>query len=280
MPINRSRKDRFGKYFGFLFPRIAIASAVLIPAFAPLHAQLESSPQPAFVASIKPNKGDRGEYSTTPGRVLARNVTARFLVAIAYGLQPFQISGGPGWVDSDRFDVEAKLEDPKSDSGQEGLMMKSLLANRFKLVLHEDAGESSIYALVVGRTGLKIRASADQTPGGGMSPLGTMRIGATSLVGTGVPLGLFASLLGTRLGQTVVDQTNLAGRYDIDLKWTPDVPEPSSVNTEPGAAEPRPDAAGPSIFTAVQEQLGLKLRQTKGSSGMLVIDHMERPDTD
>jgi len=242
-----------------------------------LQAQVESSTQLSFVASIKPSNGDPGGFWTTPGRVLARNVTAKFLVAIAYGLQPFQISGGPGWVDSDRFDVEARLEDAKSNSGQEGLMMQSLLANRFKLVLHKDAGESSVYALVVGENGLKIRASADQTPGAGMSPLGTMRIGATSLVGTGVPLGLFASLLGTRLGQTVVDQTNLAGRYDIDLRWSPDAAEVPSAGAEPGEALSQPDTSGPSIFTAIQEQLGLKLQRTKGASGFLVIDHMEKP---
>lgn len=245
--------------------------------FAPLPAQVESNNQLAFVASIKPNNGDPGQYLTTPGRVIARNVTARFLVAVAYGLQPFQISGGPGWVDSDRFDVEARLEDAKTNSGQEGLMMKALLANRFKLVLHKDAGESSVYALVVGGNGLKIKASADQTPGTGMSPLGTMRIGATGLVGTGVPLGLLASLLGTRLGQTVVDRTNVAGRYDIDLRWTPDTAMVPSASAEPGEALPPPDTSGPSIFTAIQEQLRLKLQPTRGASGFLVIDQMEKP---
>jgi uncharacterized protein (TIGR03435 family) len=259
---------------------MAVIAVGITSLMTPLLAQVESYAQPAYVASIKPNNGAPGEYSTTPGRVVARNVTAKFLVAIAYGLQPFQISGGPGWVDSDRFDVEARLEDAKSNSGQEGLMMKSLLANRFKLVLHKDAQQSSVYALVVGGKGPKIKASADQTPGAGMSPLGSMRVGATSLVGMGVPLGLFASLLGTRLGQTVIDQTNLPGRYDIDLRWTPDTTEPPpSANVDPKDVLRQPDTSGPSVFTAIQEQLGLKLQLTKGFSGFLIIDHLERPDT-
>ena len=98
-----------------------------------------------------------------------------------------------------------------------------------------------------------------------MSPLGSMSIGASSMVGTGVPLGLFASLIGTKLGRTVIDRTHLAGHYDIALRWTPD------------AVDPDPDASGPSIFTAVQEQLGLKLQATKRSAGFLIIDRIEKP---
>ena len=94
------------------------------------------------------------------------------------------------------------------------------------------------------------------------------------LVGTGIPMGLVASLLGTRLSRTVIDRTNLGGRYAIDLRWAP---EPGELPSDPGATSPTPDLSSPSIFTAVQEQLGLKLISTKGPSGFLVIDRIEKP---
>ena len=138
-------------------------------------------------------------------------------------------------------------------------MIRALLAERFALVLHPETRESAVYALVLAGSGTKMKLSADQSRSGGMN------VGAASLVGTGVPAGLLASLLGTKLGRTVLDQTNLAGRYDVDLRWTPD------------AVDPEPDGAGLSVFTAVQEQLGLKLRATKGPTGFLVIDKIGKP---
>jgi uncharacterized protein (TIGR03435 family) len=254
--------------------RVAIALTG-ITLVAPLVAQVESAAPLPYVVSVKPgNASDPGGFWITPGRFLARNVTARFLVAIAYGVQNFQVSGGPGWVDNDHFDVEARLDDAMARQGQEGPMMKSLLADRFHLVLHKETRESSVYALNPGGNGLKIRPSSDQTPGPGMSPLGSMKVGAGSLVGTGVPLELFASLLGTRLGRTVIDQTNLAGRYDIDLAWTPDVGEIPSASAD---ILPQSDSSGPSIFTAIQQQLGLKLQSTRRPAAFLVIDRMEKP---
>jgi uncharacterized protein (TIGR03435 family) len=212
--------------------------------------------QAPYVASIKRASGEPGGFHITPGRFVARGVTARFLVAIAYGLQPYQIIGGPAWIDSERFDVEARLDD-EADMGQEGSMIKALLADRFRFLMHKDTSNASIYALVVGVNGSKIKSSADQ------SKVGSMNFGSASLVGTGVPLELFASLVGSRLGRTVIDRTNLVGRYDIDLNWT--------------SEREAPDVPGPSIFTAIQEQLGLKLQSAKGPSGFLVIDRMERP---
>jgi uncharacterized protein (TIGR03435 family) len=243
---------------------VAVAALTL---FAQVLAQ-KPAMTPDFVGSIrKSTSADPPAFRITQGRFSAQNVTARFLIAIAYGVQNFQVAGGAGWVDTEHFDVEARLDDAKADSDREPAMIKALLAERFKLALHPETRESTVYALIVQGNAPNIKASADQTPGGGMTPLGSMNIGASSLVGTGVPLGLFASLLGTRLGRTVIDQTSLAGRYDIDLRWTPDA----------GDTLPLPDSPGPSIFTAVQEQLGLKLQSTKGQAGFLVIERIEKP---
>jgi uncharacterized protein (TIGR03435 family) len=241
---------------------VAVAALTLL---APLLGQKSAATPDSVVSIRKSTSADPSTFHIAQGRFSAQNVTAKFLIAIAYGMQNFQVASGPRWVDTDHFDVEARIDSSKQEEGQEPAMIRSLLADRFQLVLHPETRESAIYAVVAAPGGPKIRASADQTPGPGMTPLGSMNIGASSLVGTGVPLGLFASLLGTRLDRTVVDQTNLPGRYDIDLRWTPD------------AVETQPVPSGPSIFTAVQEQLGLKLQSAKGQTGFLVIDRIEKP---
>ena len=237
----------------------------------PLSAQPKPDIPPSYVASIRPASGAPGGFWITPGLFRASNVTARFLIAIAYGLQPWQITGGPDWLDGDRFDVEARLESDSADEGGEGRMIKALLADRFRLVLHPDTGDASIYALEVGATGpnrLNLKPSE-------ASEKRSMDFRAASLDGTAVPLGLFASLIAARLGRNVVDRTNLAGQYDIHLKWTPDAP----ITPPSGVAElPEPiDSSGPSLVTAIQEQLGLRLRSASGPSGFLVVDRMERP---
>lgn len=237
----------------------------------PLFAQPTPDIPPSYVASIRPASGAPGGFWITPGHFRASNVTARFLIAIAYGLQPWQIAGGLGWLDADRFDIEARLESDPSDKGGEGSMIKALLADRFQLVLHTDTGDATIYALEVGANGpnlpnLKPSAASEKR---------SMDFRAASLDGTAVPLGLFASLIATRLSRNVIDRTNLAGEYDIHLKWTPDAP----TITPSGTAElTQPiDSSGPSLLTAIQEQLGLRLRSTRGPSGFLVVDRMEKP---
>jgi len=243
------------------------ASVIGVLAIAPALGQVGSpSTQPSFLASIKPsNYNEPTGFKTTRGRFLAQGVTAKYLVAIAYGLQKFQIIGGEQWVDGDRFDVEAKLEAQSAGSGNEALMIKLLLADRFKLQVHQETREAPVYALVIADGGPKIKAVTTQ---------GGVNVREGILVSTGMPMGLVASLLGTRLGRTVIDRTNLEGRYAIDLRWTP---EPGELPSDPGGTSPVPDSFGPSIFTAIQEQLGLKLLSTKGPSGFLVIDRIEKP---
>jgi uncharacterized protein (TIGR03435 family) len=252
---------------------VKLIGVVLAITSASAQDQKPSARQEFEVASVKPTSAtDHGGFWFTPGRFLARNVTVKLLIAIAYEIQPFQVHGGPAWMDTEHFDVEGTPENAGGDQCQETAMLKSLLEDRFKLVLHKEMGESSTYALVVGSHGPKLRPSVNQTPGAG--PTGGVHLGPGTLVAGGMRLGLFASLLGTRLGRTVIDQTNLPERYDIDLRWTPDLEEP---RTDPGDAALPAEPAGPSIFTAIQQQLGLKLESTKGPSGFFVIDKIEKP---
>jgi hypothetical protein len=199
--------------------------------------------RPEFeVASIRPGQPkDSPMFKMATGRFVAQSVTLRLLVAIAYGLQDYQISGGPAWVRSDSFDIEAKAENERADTNQVSLMVRSLLADRFKLILHNETRESSVYA------------------------------------GSGVPLKPLASLLGRQLGQTVIDRTELRGRFDIKLTWTPDLGQAQPAPDGGVATLPRADPSAPSVFTAIQEQLGLKLRSAKGPSGFLFIDRVEKP---
>ena len=244
---------------------LAKQSVIGLFAITPLLGQVDVS-TPPFVASIKPSgNNEPTSFKTTRGRFTARGVTAQYLIAIAYGLQKFQILGGERWVDGERFDVETKLEELSVGSGNERLMIKLLLADRFKLQVHQETRESPVYALVVAPGGPKIKTATTQ---------GGVNVRAGLLVSTGMPMGLVASLLGTRLGRTVIDRTNLEGRFVIDLRWTP---EPGELPSDSEGVSPPPDLSGPSIFTAVQEQLGLKLLSTKGPSGFLVIDRIERP---
>jgi uncharacterized protein (TIGR03435 family) len=247
------------------------------------------------VASVKPNKtGCCMVGGVGNGGGGGRDVTLKFLIAFAYRLQQFQISGGPRWIGSDHFDVEGKAEDPKTDVDQLRLMLQSLLEDRFKLKLHRETKESPVYALVVGKGGPKIRLSLDQisadvngpAPPGAGPNRGAIRGGQGNLIGNAVTLSWFASSLSPRLDRLILDRTNLAGRFDIQLRWAPDPGESlldSGGNRIPAAIIDMdgrtltPDPSGPSIFFAIQEQLGLKLESTKAPVELLVIDHVEQP---
>jgi len=283
--------------------RIMVAGLVAL-AIASASAQ----DRPSFeVASVKPNKsGDnRIMLGMQPGgRFTANNVTLRMLIRQAWLLQDFQIVGGPGWLGSDRFDIVAKAEGnpaPTPPGGPPGplvLMLQSLLAERFKLAVHTEMREMPIYALTLarsdGRLGPQLKKSdvgcaalaGARGRGAGQAPFplterpmcGT-RIGPGMLASGAVSLSLLASNISIFVQRTVVDKTGLAGNFDIDLTWTPDqIPQ----GPPPPGAPPLPpiDPNGPSIFTAVQEQLGLKLESQRGPVEVLVIDRVEPPTPD
>jgi uncharacterized protein (TIGR03435 family) len=259
------------------------------------------------VASIKPNNSGDGRVmvgGSPGGRFNAVNVTPRMLLRLAYQVEDFQIDGGPKWLDSDHFDVVAKAPDgvaigpavPGSGPGPMQLMLQSLLADRFKLTLHRETRELPVYALVParsdGKLGPRLTPSAvdcaatggrrggppPAAPQPGARPSCGLRIGPGNFSGGGVSMAQLTQVLAQRVGRVVVDKTGLAGGYDVDLDFTPDQMPPGPP--PPGVQLPRIDPNGPSIFTALQEQLGLKLESTKGPVDVLVIDHVEPPTED
>jgi uncharacterized protein (TIGR03435 family) len=258
----------------------------------------ETTVRPRFaVTSVKPNKtGCCFVGGVGDGGGGGKDVTLRFLIGFAYRLQQFQISGGPKWISSDHFDIEGRAEDPNTSEDQLRLMLQSLLEDRFKLKLHRESKESSVYALVVGKDLPKIKPSADQispdvngpAPKGAGPNRGVIRGGQGTLVGNAITLARFVRNLSPRVDRMVIDKTNLTGRFDIDLRWAPGPSEPlfdAAGNEIPSkiidmnGVTVGADASGPSIFSAIQEQLGLKLISAKAPVDLLVIDHVEKPDT-
>jgi uncharacterized protein (TIGR03435 family) len=261
------------------------------------------------VASVKSNKSGQPfvQIGMAPGgRFTATNVPLRQMILMAYQLQPFQIEGAPAWITTERFDVVAKGSGPLAPAapgtpGPIQLMMKSLLADRFKLVAHIEKKEMPIYALVMarsdGRLGPQLKASTiDCTavnasrrggppPGppdfNGPAPQCGMMVRPGGVKAGGVPINQILQLLSQNVQRIVVDRTGLTGTYDVDLTWTPEQIPQGRGDAPPGApALPPIDPNGPSLFTALQEQLGLKLDSTRGPVDVLVVDKVERPTED
>jgi uncharacterized protein (TIGR03435 family) len=267
----------------------AIAAAVTgMIVIAPLVAQTPAGP--AFdVVSIKRNKSGEvnGGTSVRPGGVyLATNARLRLLVLGAYGpLHDVQVTGGPGWMNSDRFDIVAKVDgNPSTEVFRDRarLMLRTLLADRFKLMLHHETRELPMYALVVarrdGKLGPQLRPSnladclAAPTPSTASDPNTVVRCGGGfartgELAARALEFSTLATTVSSMADRLVIDRTGLTGTFDWSLRWTPD-PSASAAN----------DSI--SLFTALQEQLGLKLEPTRGPVDVLVIDHAERPTED
>ncbi len=226
------------------------------------------------------------------GKFSAKNMTLKMLIEEAYDVKDSQISQAPPWFDSAHFDIEAKPEDAVAaaidklprDQRQKRLrqMMQGLLADRFKLSLGHETKDLPIYALVVAKNGPKLKVSDFKPPehpetmppptrGRGQPP-GSMSMGPGSITSTGNELAVLASALSNagELGRIVVDKTGLTGRYDFTLKWTPDSQRQADATSPP-------DPSSASLFTAIQEQLGLKLEPQKAPMDVLVIQHVEKP---
>jgi uncharacterized protein (TIGR03435 family) len=234
--------------------------------------------RPEFaVASIKPgNSQSRPEVGNFNGRGYAKNATLKMIMATAYQVPIFQISGGPGWADSDRFDVEGKAEDPKTGYILLRLMMQSLLEDRFHVTVHRETRVSSVFSLVVDKSGLKLKLSADQTSPDasdpapspdGRPPRGSVMMAPGMIVANAVSMSVLAKVLTPEMERPVLDRTNLIGRFDIRLKWMPDV--------YPAGGADASDL--PTVFTALREQLGLELKSDRGPVEFLVIDSAAKP---
>jgi uncharacterized protein (TIGR03435 family) len=275
------------------------------------------------VASIKPVATDNASgmvriaMGIQPGgRYVASGVTASLLIQQAFDIKEYQISGGPSWITTDRFDIVAKAETPNLDRETLRLCLQSLLAERFNLKIHRESKELPIYNLVVGKTGHKLKLSETQPPppnetqkpdpskdakvgvgstgGGGVAAGGVAAEGAASApkgsqmrMGRGqvsaqmVPVSGIAALLAQQLGRPVIDKTDIKGSYDFSLQWTPDETQRGmgfGGVEKPVPESPLPsDPTGPSLFTAIQDQLGLRLEAAKGPVDIVVIDRIEKP---
>ena len=257
---------------------------------------LAQSGAPRFdVAAIKPSSEPMLNYMFVrpqPGGRLTATASVKLLVQNAYKLQPFQVAGGPAWAESDRFEIDAKAEGgPTREQLME--MLRSLLAERFHLQSHTETPELPVYALVVSKGGAQLSVPKDGSctridpasapvlpPPGTPPPCGRIVVRASpagvQMLGGEIPLSEFVRVLSTVMGRSVLDRTGLTATYDISVGFTPDsltagLPPNNVVPATPS------DSAPPSIVTALQEQLGLKLEATKGAVEVLVIDHIERP---
>ncbi len=237
------------------------------------------------------------------GGFMATNATLRQLLGSAFNERPFgramDIIGAPDWIDSARFDIVAKAAenhviDPDGTPRRSWLMVRSLLMDRFKLKAHRESRDAPIYALVLarpdGRLGSKLRKSdvdcravleemskgRKPTIEPGKGPPCSIGTPPDRLVTSAITLSPFADVLSSRVGRAVVDRTGLTGGYNAELEFTEDR---SLANVHSGAVS-NPAGGAPSIFTALQEQLGLKLESTRGPVDVLVVDHVERPTED
>ncbi len=254
-------------------------TAWTIPEPPPPPKPMPADATPSFeVATIKPAKPD-GRFSLLVNRSGMLNTTSTSvndLIKFAYNLHPKQIGSGPSWLDSDKFDVSAKPDTPGIPSGNQlKAMVQKLLEVRFGLKFHLDKKELSVYAITILKTGSKLTkndSNPNGLPGFGGGPRGMNVRNST--------MAEFAGMLQANiLDQPVVDQTELGtGRYDFILKWTPDAAQRGlggqPANPVPAADDPE---APPDLFTAFQQQLGLKLQPTKAAVDVLVVDKVEKP---
>jgi uncharacterized protein (TIGR03435 family) len=253
---------------------------------------------PAFeVVSIKPNKGDSmmSRIMMTPDGISVSNVPLHGLIREAFGVSDDRLVGAPGWINSDRFDIEGKVtvdDVPKLKlltPQQRGAMLLPVFEDRFALKFHHETKDLTQYVLVIAKGGPKLKEAkaGDAYPNGfkgpdGVAHAGMFRMGRGELTAQGVELAILVRQLSFQFGSTVVNKTGLTGKYDFDLKWTPDETAGPLLKPpeggQPGADSPAPPATpGPSIFTALQEQLGLKLESHKEPGDVIVIDHIEPP---
>jgi uncharacterized protein (TIGR03435 family) len=260
--------------------------------------------RPEFeVASVKLNAGagDVALIQALPGRLVMTNFSLRQLILSAYGLQDYQISRDPPWIGSEHYDIQAKAEGNASVKRMEGPMLQTLLKDRFKLMLHRETKQLPVYELSVAKGGVKLQHSkeggctpysVDSSPPPSPAPgeprptfCGFPRFGIDglnrTLEGAGVSIaGLATSLARSELRRSIIDRTGLTGTFDVHLKWAIDAPgglAGPGISDDPGAALPPANLAGPSLFTALQDQLGLKLESAKGPVEVFVIDHVEKP---
>lgn len=278
---------------------LMVAAAAVCGAFG------QSAISPRFeVVSIKPNPQGPADFrgvepvSALPGgRLIAERAQLRYFIQYAYGVKPFQLVGGPGWIDSAYYDIDAKAEDNPSESEMR-LMMQALLEDRFQLKARRETRVLPVYELTAAKGGLKL---PPPKPGGCLSPdpnapppppvpgrgtpcghaLIMLSPSGGRLLGGQVSMPELVRILSNVLARTVIDKTGFTGTFDVRLEFSPDealggLPAPAGPN-DPKVPTIPPDPNHPTIFAAIQEQLGIKVESAKGPVEIVVIDRVERP---
>jgi uncharacterized protein (TIGR03435 family) len=256
--------------------RVSGDAAWAIPAAPATLKPMAAGARPGFeVATIKPSRPDvQGKGFTMKGRqVITINTNLSDLMTFAYSIHARQIVNAPDWAAKDHYDITG-IPDAEGQPGVEHMrsMLQKLLADRFKLTFHRDKQELSVYALMVGRDGPKLTRSGGDPNG----PPGLIFRGLGVLPGVNASMADLASVMqGAVLDRPVVDQTGITGKFDFTLTWTPDESQFRGMGVR---VPPPPDTAtAPSLFTAIQEQLGLRLESTKAPAEVLIIDRVEKP---
>ena len=229
--------------------------------------QVQEAPRTFAVATIKPSRADAAPMTQIRGnRFVTEGTTFVDVFKYAFGVHPDQVVGGPEWLRTERFDIVADPEtDKRSSSDEMKAMMRQLLVERFHVVMHQEQKVLSVYAVQKAVDAPKLTKSAGNDRGipvVGYDPRGELQVGNATMANFAGFLQRFV------LDRPAVDQTGIEGKFDLVLRWTPDDVRGGDAGAEPG------------LFTAMKEQLGLKLQATKAGVEVFVVDRAERPEVD
>jgi len=229
--------------------------------------QVQEAPRTFAVATIKPSRADAAPMTQIRGnRFVTEGTTFVDVFKYAFGVHPDQVVGGPEWLRTERFDIVADPEtDKRSSSDEMKAMMRQLLMERFHVVMHQEQKVLSVYAVQKAVDAPKLTKSAGNDRGipvVGYDPRGELQVGNATMANFAGFLQRFV------LDRPAVDQTGIEGKFDLVLRWTPDDVRGGDAGAEPG------------LFTAMKEQLGLKLQATKAGVEVFVVDRAERPEVD
>jgi len=245
--------------------RALSGGVIVLLAASALSAQAQDA-HPAYeVASVKLNTSGSGSSSShgSTGQIVFTNQTLKRLIEQAYSVKPFQVTG-PGWMETVRFDIAAKYP-PDTKSDDYARMLRTLLEDRFKLAVHRESKDMPGYALLVAKRGFQLKPVE---PGGSGSHSTGGRV--RTLTAKKTSMAQLADFVARGLGEMVVDQTGIDGVYDFELRWTNDDQISSDIDAD----------AAPTLFTALQETLGLRLQRQKVPVEIVVVDHVERVPTE
>ncbi len=253
---------------------ILLITGLLVP-LAPALAQVPAAQQEFEVASVRRNVSDSRPWLVPPvaGRFTATNIPLKLLIGVAWppATWPQKLSGGPGWVATDGYDVSAIMPTGNQSAEALQLMMQGLLKDRFSLKVHTEKREAQVYVLLPAKNGLKLpganpepcltgQKAPDADPQAGC---GSINVTPESITNQKISMQWFVSVLGGILGRPVLNKTGFAGSFKVDLEFAPVAPDTNSTK--------------PSISDALEKQLGLRLDSQRGTEDILVIDHVERP---